>query len=109
MPPSAPDAARSQAVARFVRALRWTAGVFAVVCVIAVVVLAVRAPDCIGIGISVLGVEDCTNRNAYYLILAASTGIVTLLTMLVFAVAYAVEVLVAIASERTVAARSDDR
>jgi len=50
----------------------------------------------------VLGVEDCTNRNAYYLILAASTGIVTLLTMLVFAVAYAVELLA------TISAKSDD-
>jgi len=94
--------ANARSIERFVRALRWAAGAFGAVCVIAVIVLAVRAPDCIGLGISVLGVEDCTNRNAYYLILAASTGIVTLLTMLVFAVAYAVELLA------TISAKSDD-
>ena len=96
-------ASSAASVDRFVRALRWTAAAFGAISVVAVIVLTLRAPDCIGLGISVLGVEDCTNRNAYYLILAASTGIVALLTMIVFAVAYAVELLAVIA------ARSDDR
>ena len=84
---------QARSVERFVRGLRWSAGAFGVVGVIAVIVLAVRAPDCIGLGISIVGVEDCTNRNAYWLILAASAGIFTLLTMIVFAMAYVVELL----------------
>jgi hypothetical protein len=87
--------ARSRSIERFVRGLRWSAAIFGAVSIVAVIVLVVRAPDCIGLGISIVGVEDCTNRNAYYLVLAASTGIVTLLTMLVFASAYVVELLAA--------------
>jgi hypothetical protein len=94
------SAAAPRSVTQFVRALRWTAGVFAAVCLVAVIVLIVRAPDCIGIGISVLGGQDCSNRHAYYLILAASTGIVTLLTMIVFAIAYGIELLGRIADGR---------
>ena len=98
------EAAGARSVERFVRGLRWAAAVFGLVCIIAIVVLIVRAPDCIGVGFSVLGVEDCTNRSAYYLILAASTGIVTLLTMIVFAIAYAIELL----AEHPVRSTRDD-
>jgi hypothetical protein len=63
------------------------------VCVIGAVVLALRAPDCIAIGVSVLSAEDCTNRETYYLLLAAGVAIVTFLCMLVFACAYALELL----------------
>jgi hypothetical protein len=87
-------------VRRFVTGLRWAAGVFGAVCVVGVVVLAIRAPDCLGIGVSVFGAEDCTNRETYYLLLAASAAIVAFLCMLVFACAYAIELLGVMAHER---------
>jgi hypothetical protein len=70
---------------------------FAAASVIVAIVLAVRAPDCIAVGISVLRAEDCTNRDTYYLLLAASVAASLCFSLLLLASAYAIELLGVIA------------
>lgn len=77
----------------FVTFFRWMAPLFAGATVIATVVLAFRAPDCIGIGVSILRVKDCTNRDTYYLLLAASAAASICFSLLLLACAYALELL----------------
>jgi hypothetical protein len=77
----------------FVTFLRRITALFAVASVIATVVLAVRAPDCIAIGVSILRAEDCTNRDTYYLLLAAGAAANVFFCLLLFASAYALELL----------------
>ena len=103
--PPQPEA-RLRAVALFVRCVRWFAVAFAVISVVVAVVLIVRAPDCIGIGFSVLSGEDCTNRDTYFLVLAASAAASICYTVLLLAAAYVIELLAVIAHGRT--RREDD-
>jgi hypothetical protein len=84
---------RARSVHSFVTFLRWIAALFAVASVIVTVVLAVRAPNCIAIGVSALRVQDCTNRDTYYLLLAASAAASICFSLLLFASAYALELL----------------
>ncbi len=95
--PSAPRSSgatfRAQSAYLFVTRLRWATALFAVVSVVVTVVLAVRAPDCIAIGVSILRAEDCTNRDTYYLLLAASVAASAFFCLLLLASAYALELL----------------
>jgi hypothetical protein len=84
---------RAHSVYSFVRFLRWTTALFAVASVIVTVVLAVRAPDCIAIGVSVLRARDCTNRETYYLLLAASAAASLFFSLLLLVSAYALDLL----------------
>ena len=90
-------ASRAHPVYAFITALRWIAAAFGVICAIGTVVLAFRAPDCIAIGVSVLRAEDCTNRETYYLLLAASAAAATFSCILLFVSAYALELLAILA------------
>jgi hypothetical protein len=93
---------RGGSVESFVTILRWGTAVFAVAGGIAVVVLALRAPDCIAIGVSVLRAEDCTNRDTYYLLLVASATATVFFSLLLLASAHALELLAVIARRRGV-------
>jgi hypothetical protein len=93
---------RAGSVESFVTILRWGTAVFAVAGGIAVVVLALRAPDCIAIGVSVLRAEDCTNRDTYYLLLVASATATVFFSLLLLACAHALELLAVIARRRGV-------
>ena len=99
---------RAHRVYSFVTFLRWATALFAVASVIAAIVLAVRAPDCIAIGVSILRAEDCTNRDTYYLLLAASTAGSLCFCLLLFASAYALELLGIIAFGRRDVTEEDD-
>jgi hypothetical protein len=91
---------RAHSVYSFVTFLRWITALFAVASVIVTVVLAVRAPNCIAIGISILRAEDCTNRDTYFLLLAASAVASICFSLLLFASAYALELLSVLAFGR---------
>lgn len=92
----------------FVTFLRWITALFAVASVIVTVVLAMRAPNCIAIGVSILRVEDCTNRDTYYLLLAASAAASICFSLLLLASAYALELLSILAFGRRDVAEEDD-
>jgi hypothetical protein len=81
---------------------------FALATVVMTVVLAVRAPNCIAIGVSILRAQDCTNRDTYYLLLAASAGASICFCLLLFASAYALELLGVLALGRRNVAEEDD-
>lgn len=91
---------RARSVSLFVTFLRWATALFAVASVAATAVLAVRAPDCIAIGVSVLRGKDCTNRETYYLLLAASVAACLFFSLLLFVSAYALDLLGVIAFDR---------
>jgi hypothetical protein len=99
---------RAHQIHPFVTFLRWSTVIFAVASVVAAIVLAVRAPDCIAIGVSVLRAEDCTNRDTYYLLLAASVAASMCFSLLLFASAYALELLCILAFGRRDGAAEDD-
>lgn len=92
----------------FVTFLRWITALFAVASVIVTVVLAMRAPNCVAIGVSILRVEDCTNRDTYYLLLAASAAASICFSLLLLASAYALELLSILAFGRRDIAEEDD-
>jgi hypothetical protein len=98
---------RMPSVKSFVTFLRWFTALFGVASVIVTVVLAVRAPNCIAIGVSVLRGEDCTNRDTYYLFLAASAAASIFFSLILFASAYALEMLSVLALGRRDAAEED--
>jgi hypothetical protein len=84
-----------------VAAVRWIAFTFGAICTVAFVVLAFRAPDCLGIGVSVLRAEDCTNRETYYLLLVAGAAASAFFCIALFIGGYALELLGVIAYGRT--------
>jgi hypothetical protein len=92
---------RAPAVEAFVTFLRWTSVIFAIAIVLGTAVLAVRAPDCIAIGVSVLRGEDCTNRETYYLLLAAGSAISLCFCPLLFAASYGLELLHTLARQES--------
>lgn len=97
-----------RSVHSFVTFLRWITSLFAVASVVVTVVLAVRAPDCIAIGVSILRADDCTNRDTYYLLLAAGAAASICFSLLLFASAYALELLGVLAFGRRDGADEDD-
>jgi hypothetical protein len=99
---------RAHSVDSFVTFLRWATALFAVASVIVTVFLAVRAPNCIAIGVSILRAEDCTNRDTYYLLLAAGAAASICFSLLLFASAYALELLSVLALGRREVAEEDD-
>ena len=84
---------RARSVHRFVIFLRWITALYAVATLVAAVALTILAPDCIAIGVSILKGKDCTNRETYHLILAASAGISIGFSLLLVASAYAIDLL----------------
>ena len=99
---------RPQSVYSFVKFLRWITALFGAASVVVTGVLAVRAPDCIAIGVSILRAEDCTNRDTYYLLLAAGAAASVFFCLMLFASAYALELVSILAFGERDVAEDDD-